>query len=232
MIEYLSWDSDFFSRKIGKVEISNTFTDLSVDLNKGRAEGFDLLYAFSDVSIELADYMGFVSEAKLVDRKVVYEIGLSNKNFESKGLIGVELTEPSHELECLAYESGKYSRFFLDKRFSESDFHRLYFQWIKKSLSKELADKVFVVEDEGSFVGMVTLKLDKIAQIGLIAVDSNFQGKGYGKMLIQHCFYEAAMANCESLVVPTQFENRQACRFYEKCGFLVQSITHIYHFWI
>ena len=232
MIEYLSWDSEFFSRKIGKIELSNTSADLSEDLKRGKSEGYDLLYAFSNVGIDLAKCVNLVTEATLADRKVVYEISLNNKNFESKGLGGVELTELSSELENLAYESGKYSRFFLDKRFAESDFHRLYFQWIKKSLSKELADKVFVVENEGRVAGMVTLKLGKTAQIGLIAVDPNLQGKGFGKLLIQQCFYESTRANCELLVVPTQFGNKQACQFYEKCGFSVQSITHIYHFWM
>jgi dTDP-4-amino-4,6-dideoxy-D-galactose acyltransferase len=39
-------------------------------------------------------------------------------------------------------------------------------------------------------------------------------------------------SNIFTLEVPTQLDNIQACRFYEKCGFQIKEIKNIYHFWL
>ena len=232
MIEHLSWDSDFFIKKIGKINLSGDFSGLSHDLKLAVHEHYDLLYGFSSGEIDLAEYMTLVNEAKLVDKKVMFNVDLDGKCFESNGLRDVTSDEVSADFENLAYESGKFSRFYLDKKFKEDDFRRLYFSWIKKSLSKQIADRVFVIEENQRVVGMVTLKIADTAQIGLIAVNADMQGKGYGKLLINECLSEAVKHNCSNLIVPTQLDNTQACNFYQKCGFSIQSIVNVYHFWL
>ena len=80
---------------------------------------------------------------------------------------------------------------------------------------------------------MATLKItaDK-GVIGLIAVSPLSQGKGYGHILNDACCNELIMRNINTIEVATQKDNKSACRFYEKCGFSVQSVTNIYHFWL
>ena len=232
MIEYLGWDSDFFQKKIGKVDITDESINLSRDIEVAYNEGYSLLYAFGACEIDLNEYKSVVREANLVDKKVIYKIDLQDKQFESNYLRDVTCDEVSADFENLAYESGKYSRFYLDKNFESHDFRRLYYSWIQKSLSKQIADRVFIIEDNEHVVGMVTLKIAETAQIGLIAVSAGMQGKGYGKLLINECLAEAVKHHCSYLIVPTQYDNRQACNFYEKCGFSIQSITNVYHFWL
>lgn len=232
MIEYLSWDSDFFLKKIGKIDMPTDFTMLSHDLKLAVNEHYDLLYGFSPHRIDLTECATLVNEAKLVDKKVMFNIDLGDKCFESNNLCDITCNEVSADFENLAYESGKFSRFYLDKNFKEDDFRRLYFSWIKKSLSKQIADRVFVIEENQRVVGMVTLKIADTAQIGLIAVNADMQGRGYGKLLINECLSEAVKNNCSNLVVPTQLDNTQACNFYQKCGFSIQSIVNVYHFWL
>ena len=80
---------------------------------------------------------------------------------------------------------------------------------------------------------MVTLKIDKEkGHIGLIAVSPDTQGKGYGKALIDSCENELLNKGYYKLEVSTQIDNKQACLFYEKCGFKIKDITNIYHFWL
>lgn len=231
-IELLTWDTDFFQKKIGRIDYSED-TDLSSLLQQARSEGYELIYVFCNGSLFLSPEVLEKYNVSLVDRKVIYE----NNKLITKEL-GFPLEEYSsmevnEELEQLAFVSGHYSRFRTDIRFHPDDFYRMYSTWIVKSVSHEIADKVYVIRENNQIRGMVTLKIDKKkGVIGLIAISPLSQGKGYGKALIDACCNELSLRNINILEVVTQMDNTGACRFYEKCGFSVQHITNIYHFWL
>ena len=108
----------------------------------------------------------------------------------------------------------------------------MYREWINKSVSKTIADEVFLYENK-QILGIVTLKLkENIATIGLIAVAENQQGKGIGRKLVDACMDFCQKNNIKKIEVATQKANLQACNFYEKYGFSVKEITPIYHFWL
>lgn len=233
MIQYLEWDSVFFDKKIGRLEYSFTDKPLMETLAIAKQQDYDLLYVFTPEKflINETDCLPFISN--LVDRKVVYKIDIGGEVASSQLITEYQTTKLTTELVNLAYESGKFSRFQIDKGFKDGDFQRLYHRWIEKSVNHEMADKVFVIIEKNIIAGMVTFKLsgDK-SEIGLIAVDSEIQGKGYGKLLVERCVSEALLCGCKTLTVPTQFDNKPACKFYERCGFQIQSISNIYHFWL
>lgn len=60
----------------------------------------------------------------------------------------------------------------------------------------------------------------------------DFFEQRYGKQLINRTKQTAIELGLKYIEVPTQYDNKQACRFYEACGFQVKSITNIYHFWL
>ena len=229
-IKLLTWDTDFFHKKIGRIDCGED-TELSSLLLQSRKENYELIYVFCNGSYFLPPDVLEEYNVSLVDRKVIYE---NNKLIAKELCFPVEeysSTDASEELEQLAYVSGHYSRFRLDSHFHPEDFYRMYRTWIAKSVSHEIADKVFVIRDNSQLCGMVTLKItaDK-GVIGLIAVSPHSQGKGYGQVLIDACCNELSQRNINILEVATQMDNAGACRFYEKCEFSVQHVTNIYHF--
>jgi dTDP-4-amino-4,6-dideoxy-D-galactose acyltransferase len=230
-IEYLQWDSGFFNKKIGRVNVAEgEVVDVEALASEARQMGYRLLYIFSGKELKITIQSAGVPKPELVDRKVVYDKVISPADRSSDSLPEYTGSNTTKELEELAYLSGGFSRFHLDANFTDDDFHRLYNAWISKSVSKEMADHVFVAEESGRVVGMVTLKAsDGVGHIGLIAVSSETQSKGYGKKLINTCFNALLDKGVSYIEVPTQLANIQACRFYEKCGFQVKSITYIYH---
>ena len=231
-IKLLTWDTDFFHKKIGRIDCGDQ-TDLPSLLLQARKEDYELIYVFCNGSNFLPPGILEVYNGSLVDRKVIYE---KEKLIAKELNYPVEeysLSEVSEELEQLAYVSGRYSRFYLDKHFHPDDFYRMYRTWIVKSVSHEIADKVYVVRESNQFCGMATLKIEKNkGVIGLIAVSPFSQGKGYGQILNDTCSNELLKRNINILEVATQMDNSSACRFYEKCGFSVKSVTNIYHFWL
>jgi ribosomal protein S18 acetylase RimI-like enzyme len=231
-IEYLTWDSDFFEIKTGRFFVKSP-TCFERVLLEAQHLGYMLVYAFVEKDILIDESILKKFNGHLADRKIIYEKRIKEK-VENPNFIS-EYTDDNLclDLEQLAYESGKYSRFKLDKNLSKDYFYRLYKTWIEKSIKKQIADNVFVVKENNVIGGMVTLKVDnEKGHIGLIAVSPDSQGKGYGKALINACENQLIDKGISELDVPTQGDNIQACKFYEKCGFQIKETINIYHFWI
>jgi len=231
-IKLMTWDTDFFQQKIGRIDCYDE-TELSSLLIQARKENYKLIYVFGNESLFPSQEVLSEFDGSLVDQKVIYE----NKKLITKEInFPVEeyaFSEINEELEQLAYVSGRYSRFHLDRHFHRFDFYQMYKTWIAKSVSKEIADKVFVVYDKNQICGMITLKISaNKGIIGLIAVSDLHRGKGFGQILNDACCNELLQQNINILEVATQKENVNACMFYEKNGFTVQSVTNIYHFWL
>ena len=132
----------------------------------------------------------------------------------------------------LAFESGKYSRFKKDKKFSNQQFENLYIKWIDNSLDFNFADDILIYVEENKIVGFISYKIkNEEATIGLVAVLPNHQGKGIGKYLLQVVENELIKNDIKALNIPTQKENKEACSFYEKLEYKIKESITIKHFW-
>lgn len=232
MIELLEWDTTFFGWKTGR-SVNPTSSRLVSE--QALNEGYKLLYITSDKPINLHtnEYEGV--ELLLADVKLNYSMDISTvENLpENNNVSEYKSNIVCEELLELALLSGSFSRFKTDPHFQTKDFERLYTSWITSSVNKKIADYVFVTNEYDRITGMVTLSIrEGIAKIGLIAVDTNHQGKQLGKQLIDTCKKTALQHDCRQLEVPTQAANQQACLFYERMGFILQQTTYIYHLWI
>ena len=233
ILEYLSWDSNFFNKKIGRIQlVVDEQNNLAELLDKAKKDKYELVYVFLPEELLLSENQLSKLKGKLVDRKIVYRqvyTGCTVNNEEVEEYTSPELTD---ELVNLAYDSGVYSRYNTDKGFTSVDFQKLYYTWITKSVSNEMADKIFVIKQNGIIEGMVTLKINEnSAEIGLLAVSEKARGKKYGSKLIAACKLFLSNKGIYKLDVPTQLQNITACTFYENQGFEKLSITNIYHFW-
>lgn len=232
--DYLAWDSEFFNKKIGKIDLEAVDRNLlAAGLKNAKFEGYQLLYIFLPETLFLNDEILIQFNGKLVDRKVEFQFILKDGLFNTNLVEEYESTVLTDDLEKMSYLSGRYSRFYTDRGFDLRDYYRLYHTWISKSINRELADKVFVILENGKSVGMITLKLqENVGRIGLIAVSESAQGRGYGWHLVEACKKSLSESGIKRLEVVTQLSNQPACRFYKRCGFKKISVTNIYHFWL
>ena len=233
-INYLKWDSEFFKIKIGIIYFDPpNINNLAISLNNARQNGFQLIYLFAPEEVFLDKFILNIFNGKLIDRKVDFKLIFQNAKNNITNIEEYLCEDLTEDLEKLAYQSGSFSRFNIDEYFSSDDFHRLYYNWILKSVRKELANKIFIIKEFDKTVGMVTIKRDySIGEIGLIAVSDSSRGKGYGEQLIESCKISLIEENINILKVKTQIANLKACKFYEKCGFEKTLVTNIYHFWL
>jgi len=234
--ERLDWDTEFLGVTV--VRITEPFLheqELSKILSELKVKNVSLAYWASSQELEgiTAKRFGGV----LVDKKTSFAMDFRCKNadeFVCSDIVEVYVhSMPISDIEDLAIQSGEYSRFAVDKRFPREKFLDLYKIWINRSLCKEIAEEVFVIREGERVVGIVTLGNNTgRGDIGLIAVDRNYRGKGYGEKLVraaQRWFMEHGYKIGQ---VVTQGINSPACNLYEKCGYSIEDVKYFYHFWI
>lgn len=229
-IRVLQWDSDFFGLRIGRVDLQ-TKTDAE-QLQSHHEElklQFDLLYIFD------ANAVGFKADgAKLVDEKILYSKPCEPRT-QYPEISFFQDKKPSKDLYHLALISGGYSRFKLDERLPNGSYERLYNRWIENACPQEGTNKqILLYKNENDVVcGMITIDYqDEMGHIGLVAVDTAIQHQGIGGKIMSTLDGYLFDHGIKKLEVPTQKANIDACRWYEKNGFAIQSIIPIYHWWL
>lgn len=233
-VEPVSWDSQFFKLRIGKLQLAqNDSVEEALTLLQ-ETTNFDLVYIFSPQPIALPN---LDKRCTLIDEKVVYKrdahsVFKANKHCNTGSLREYTDRQPTAALINLALQSGWHSRFYRDQNFPKGAFVKLYTEWISKSTDKTLADKVFISEVNNQLAGFITLSIKKEeCSIGLIAVDEHYRNLGIGQQLMSKVIETFAETRATKLTVATQKQNLGACKFYEKNGFDIQEETNIYHFW-
>lgn len=229
MLQKAEWDSRFFGFPVGKINLKkeDNFGELLAEL-----ESFKLVYVFSEIELKEP---GLV----LVDIKKTFKKALDGnhpENWNEKTDIISSFNPKIHsynQLLDLAFLSGTYSRFKLDRRIRFSRFLEMYKLWLDNSLSKKIAFETLVSITDGNISGFVTCgKKDiKTSQIGLIAINANYQGRKIGSKLISQCENISFNKGFTSIEVATQGENKAACKLYEKNKFNIENIQFIYHLW-
>lgn len=224
MVKKLQWDSEFFDLKVGEISLDAPLHAIEID------EDFDLMYVLSkdDFALHISEYENTFSETK-----VFFVKKIEFNEYNAAPIFSFDKTKmPIEPLYELAYESGKNSRFLLDKKFEQSHFKNLYKTWVDNSLNNMFADDVLVFLEADEIKGFVSYKIkENTLTIGLIAVDFKHQNKGIGAQLLKKMEQIAFEKGMTQIKIPTQLSNTQACAFYEKQGYSIEEKTYIKHFW-
>lgn len=229
-VEKLNWDSDFFELTVGKAELTKgAANDDFENLNE-----FDLVYFFVDPSDKFTNDKLINRKALLVDEKITYLKDISGEYKKNEHIVSYQRTNQlvDEEIVRIGLQSGVYSRFNIDPNIKKSDFERLYSTWLNKSIDREISKEVLAFIDEDKVHGVITIgEKNSRADIGILAVDENSRGREVGKKLIEATEAYCVSHSYKQLQVVTQKANGLACKFYEKCGFFVESVINIYHLW-
>ena len=244
----LDWECQHFGLLAAQLTAADlNDSALTATLHVARREGIQLLVwpgpCGRDVPQELLDEFG----GALVDRKATYfkslqpEFGNDDALQSSQGPVVVPYTlkTASPGLIDLAISAGAYSRFHIDSHIPHDKFEAMYRQWIERSVTGDMADAVLVVPwNSGGIAhdriaGMITLSESAgVARIGLIAVAAEVRGSGIGSALMRAAHRWTYARKAREAQVVTQLANLPACRLYERSGYRLSRMQHIFHFWL
>lgn len=231
-LQALEWDSDFFKKKIAKIELHDIERNISQVNRLIKDSSFDLIYCFAQAREgDVAFISSMLHHATWVDGKVTYL-----KTVEDKVIKANPFLESAQQMDddlCdLAIQTGVYSRFHVDKNFAQNDYKELYKKWIENSVNRTIADEVIVYKEAQKNLGMITLGVKNTRiDIGLLGVDEQARGKGIASGLLAYAEQYAEDKGFKEIQVVTQQQNEPACRLYEKYGFHVDSLINIFHIW-
>ena len=229
------WDSAFFGYPVAAADLIHSSTPLA-DAHAARLQatraGFRLLYLFLPLLVEtdraalrqegFRDMGGKVDYSKIIVPGAVFtpdpEIRLCQTS--------------SAALEQLAFQSGAHSRFCRDEGFHQSEFERLYREWVGGSLAGKDGKCVYIAGPPDQPKGLLTLEPGAEIRIGLFAVAPECRRQGLGRRLICQAEQFCIARGRGELRVATQIENPEACRFYESCGFHKIHEEAIFHAWL
>jgi dTDP-4-amino-4,6-dideoxy-D-galactose acyltransferase len=218
----LYWDSLFFGFPVGKLIVDPATFSIR-ELHES-ANDYRLVYVQSKESI--AD-----DELKFGDTKVTFAKAPENLTVSHD----VEEARPVDldSIKEIGLQSGEWSRFKLDTRFTDEQFKALYYKWVEASIDKTIAYSNLIIRENGIAKGLLTLGESNTGEsnIGLFAVSETSRGKGYGKMLLNAANNISFARNDSCLTVATQGKNEAACNVYLKSGFTVVSEVWIYNYW-
>lgn len=234
-IKFLSWDSSFFDKKVGKIEFDTSIDiEVSAVFKLGEIQGYDLIYGFLSLNENSSKYYRDTIKNWYVTTNITYGINIKDHPSMWDHYIKTTIEEKDKSaLLSLGLEAGHSSRFKIDSRFPKGSFDEFYHKWVINSLDKVIADEVFMYDNGTGVLGFITVKLDAtLGTIGLIAVDANTRGQRIGAKLIAAVCAYCQDKGIDKVQVSTQIANVGANNFYKQQGFEPLSQTEIYHFWI
>lgn len=220
----LTWDSNFFGRKIGKIEISDCENIKFVE-EAIADSNFETIYIFNNLSENRTESL-CSSRSIFMDRKLILiKNSLARKNICDS--IQVLSNRNDEDLLTLCLLSGHLSRFKKDSLLNHK-FKDMYEKWLSNCFDKGMVLGYYEKNKLCGFVGIVHNRCD--VSIELIAVSENSQKKGVGSKLLDAVEYFGAKDLRTKIVVATQFENISAVNLYEKNNYIKHQCIDIYHY--
>lgn len=233
-VQYLKWDSDFFGFPVYFIDKTFPTEQLETILQSLYKDEIAALIYLSRSkklpTIISSEYYSF----DLIDEKATFTKSIKtqakvqlNQNVKAFD----EFMSEKKVIE-LAIESGVYSRFKLDKNIPLGKYQELYKLWAVNSINKKIAQEVLVYMVGKEIAGMITLgEKNGNADIGIIAVDPMYRGKGIAAELIKSAECWFAEHAYPTVQVVTQKANIPAVGLYSKLGFKESELEFYYHLW-
>jgi dTDP-4-amino-4,6-dideoxy-D-galactose acyltransferase len=235
-VEHLDWDTEFFGMRVARIEgEALSAEELAAELDALKRLNYGLAYWFSTDLDAPADTELEALGGTFADRRTTLARPLDSNPSASVKTSSkvVQATQPTPAIRALAIEAGAYSRFKVDDRFETERFESMYSRWIEVSLTGELADACLVIREDDREIGLITVvHRSDCGQIGLLAVAPDSRRRGVASGLVHAALENMIDHDCKAAEVVTQERNRTSIQLYESCGFAIQRVERVYHFWL
>jgi len=238
--EFLSWDSDFFGFRIGRITARSLSPSVVGAIHDwSSANNIDCLYYIADSddiqSIRLAEENGF----RNVEIRITYELSLDNwdpdtrKKRNSDIHLRLASVQDLPELIDMSKDSFVNSRWYFDPNFPKSKTRAYYPVWIENSING-FADFVLAAELGGQVLGYISGNRGKDGLEGtleIMAVRSEARGLGIGHELFSGGLDWHVRDGEKQIITNTQGRNITTNRMLIRLGLNIKDIQIYYHKW-
>lgn len=205
------------------------------------AQDHDVKFLMARVDVNHLDAVQKMEDAgfRLMDTLVYYAFKYAKKPVpeqDSPYTIRSATSADVSIVQQIAAESfkGYYGHYHADPRLDNAVCDAIYQDWAGKSVSsKDFADKVFVVADDGDILGFATLRMNS-PQEGegvLYGVAPHAQGRGIYRQMIVAGLGWAKEQGAARMVVSTQITNVAVQKVWARCGYEFDRAYYTLHKW-
>lgn len=216
------WESNFFAREIYHLRRPSNLLELDINIGSFLPKGLLQAKVATD-EWHLTHYLQ-QQQFQLIETEITFQLDLAK--------ISVDRTACDYRLatvQDLAQLHWVCEQFpqtrFRSPYFSQQENQRFYQQWLENAVLGIFDDVCLIITENERPKGIVSLRLsEKSAQIGLLAVLPEVQGKGIGKRLLNSAIaylqeqYSPQREEIDFLVIRTQLSNQPAMRLYQSFG--------------
>jgi dTDP-4-amino-4,6-dideoxy-D-galactose acyltransferase len=238
--KYLQWDSDFFGKRIAKINVERITPEIYSSIKVWCLENqIDCLFFLADTSDSESIRVAEDNKFRLVEVRITLELLLKNRiKKENKWIKPDVQIRPANKgdrgaLVEISENSYTNSRWYFDPCFEQKQCDAYYRKWISNSLDG-YADYILVAEKNGEVLGYLSGNHyinDKLATFDLLAVHEKARGLGIGPALaFSGVDYHAKMMAKKILAI-TQGRNIVLSRLLMKVVFILKDVQIYYHKW-
>lgn len=226
------WDDAYFNLKTAKIVLIEELTEQSVEVLKKKSEGFDFVVIDNyKGSLKNDRILSSIENNFLCDIQVNFSLLCEKVSAKTSPFALVQNNLNSLEQLLTISESVfQFSRFKIDPFLDEKKSQALYRKWCEDAFKNE--NKYFLIHSAGDEInGYILFHNEEFLVIELIAVQTKKQRNGIGGEMIDHLIRFCQEKGINKIKVGTQANNKQAIRFYQQKGFILENIHTIYHYW-
>ena len=231
---YLDWDSNFFERRIARLNRSRLDEAILADsLEWCNHNRIDCLYFLADSDHPETPQRAAQNDFLLTDVRVRLARSMVGEQEKAPAGRTIRLAQEGDLvlLRSIAKTAHTDTRFYFDQHFDRAKCDLLYETWIENSL-RGFAQAVWVGKCEGKASAYLTGHLQgEEAHIGLVGVSQEHRSKGLASGLIQQFLSWSGEQGALRATVVTQGRNVAAQRLYQHNGFRTESLQLWYHRW-
>ncbi|EMI9087535.1 MULTISPECIES: streptothricin N-acetyltransferase SatA [Bacillus] len=142
-------------------------------------------------------------------------------NFIVNSRLIFSLSKVNKQIEYTVEDVPSYEKSYLQDQYDDE---LAYTEYINKT---EQVIYIAILHDQ--IIGVMVLKKNwnHYAYIEDIKVDKKYRSLGVGRRLIEQATQWAKESNMPGIMLETQNNNVAACRFYEKCGFVIGGLDFL-----
>ena len=238
MIDYLTWDSQFFERHIGRLPVApkDQAGWREVDQAAG-LQGLDCVYLLVDIddtrAIAAAQTAGFL----MVDIRLTLSREVPGDPVIAHSLppgASLRAAGPGElpDLQAIARQVHTDTRFFNDPGFDPARSAEMYAVWIASYLDEAANVVVWTPVLDGEAVGYLTCRVTgEVGRIGLVGLAPRGRGMGLGMALLAAGIDWFTQKGARRVEVVTQGRNLPAQRLYQRAGFRSTQVQLWFHKW-
>jgi dTDP-4-amino-4,6-dideoxy-D-galactose acyltransferase len=221
MIDTLTWDSEFFGRRIGVLTGPvPAEREVAAELSAAADAGFMYVICRPPIddlrAVRTLERAGFYLTDLGVTWSVSTEAYLLTADAGADGEIRLAGEDDVPALSARAATLFPLSRFYHDPFFAAEEADRLHAVWVANAVRGAAADAVWILPE----AGFVTCRLAPGGgDVVLIGVYGERRGAGVGRRLMTAALAWFASRGVATVRVKTQVRNLPAMNFYRRLGF-------------